>query len=151
MDDIQRWLKSLRLHKYFNLFAQLSYEQMLNLDDDYLVAQGVTKGARNKMLVSIQKLKARKNILTTMIYDIQHNSISIKEALNILKDMLVTPMNPLHTSGTSCSELPDLYVSRLGMVIDKLLESATADRACYTIACAIIDDCLRHDVSITKL
>lgn len=30
------WLKNLRLHKYGSLFSQLSYEEMLKLNEDYL-------------------------------------------------------------------------------------------------------------------
>jgi len=34
--DVSTWLKSLRLHKYSPLFQQMSYDEMLNLTDDWL-------------------------------------------------------------------------------------------------------------------
>jgi hypothetical protein len=61
--DVAAWLKSLRLHKYGSLFSQLSYEEMLELDENYLESKGVTKGARNKILLSIKKLKDRCEML----------------------------------------------------------------------------------------
>jgi SAM domain (Sterile alpha motif). len=61
--DVPSWLKSLRLHKYAQLFAQLSYEEMMALTEEQLAAQGVTKGARHKIIISIRKLKERRNIL----------------------------------------------------------------------------------------
>jgi hypothetical protein len=61
--DVPSWLKSLRLHKYAQLFAQLSYEEMMALTEEQLAAHGVTKGARHKIIISIRKLKERHNIL----------------------------------------------------------------------------------------
>lgn len=34
--DVPAWLKSLRLHKYQHLFADLNYEEMLRMKEDYL-------------------------------------------------------------------------------------------------------------------
>lgn len=34
--DVGSWLKNLRLHKYGSLFSQLSYEEMLGLNEEYL-------------------------------------------------------------------------------------------------------------------
>ena len=34
--DVPVWLKSLRLHKYQHLFAELSYKEMLTMQEDYL-------------------------------------------------------------------------------------------------------------------
>ena len=57
------WLKSLRLHKYSHIFTDITYEQMLTLTEDYLDSKDVTKGARNKILLCIQKIKERKSLL----------------------------------------------------------------------------------------
>ena len=48
MLDVPGWLKSLRLHKYQYLFATLSYEEMLELDEDKLEENNVTKGIQKK-------------------------------------------------------------------------------------------------------
>ena len=57
--DVGVWLKSLRLHKYSPLLCNLTYEELLALDEVTLEAQGVTKGARHKIVLSINKLKER--------------------------------------------------------------------------------------------
>ena len=44
MLDVPGWLKSLRLHKYQYLFAKLSYDEMLLLDEEKLEENNVTKG-----------------------------------------------------------------------------------------------------------
>ncbi len=36
MKDVPLWLKSLRLHKYSNIFADLCYEEMMELTEDFL-------------------------------------------------------------------------------------------------------------------
>lgn len=61
--DVPMWLKSLRLHKYSHIFNDLTYEQMLELNDEYLEQKGVTKGARNKIVLCVQKIKERKSTL----------------------------------------------------------------------------------------
>jgi hypothetical protein len=36
LPDVPVWLKSLRLHKYQHLFAELGYEEMLTMQETYL-------------------------------------------------------------------------------------------------------------------
>lgn len=57
------WLKSLRLHKYTNMFQQMNYDQMMTLNEHQLELQSVTKGARRKILQSVQKLRERVDFL----------------------------------------------------------------------------------------
>lgn len=40
MSTVAQWLKSLRLHKYVWLFTNISYEQMMAMDDKYLEKSG---------------------------------------------------------------------------------------------------------------
>ena len=40
MSNVAQWLKSLRLHKYVWLFTNMSYEQMMNMDEKYLEKLG---------------------------------------------------------------------------------------------------------------
>lgn len=69
---MKAWLKSLRLHKYWRLFSQLTYEQMLSLNEDnfdLVVEQmggAVTQGARRKIILSIAKLRDRANLLAAL-------------------------------------------------------------------------------------
>jgi len=81
--DVPLWLKSLRLHKYSQLFARMNYDEMLELTEEKLEQkvpfehkvqkidtfyvlvsfQGVTVGARRKIILSVQKLKERVALL----------------------------------------------------------------------------------------
>lgn len=60
---IFNWLKYLRLHKYANLFTQMTYDQIVGLNDDILMRLNITLGARRKILANIQKLRGRENLL----------------------------------------------------------------------------------------
>lgn len=41
ISDVPQWLKSLRLHKYTEIFMGLSYEEMLKLNEQKLEELGV--------------------------------------------------------------------------------------------------------------
>jgi len=91
MKDVPIWLKSLRLHKYSYLFQQMTYEEMLTLTESWLDAQGVTRGARHKIVLSIGKLKERQNVLRAMEKEIMETGC-LKQALSEIKSMLNTPI-----------------------------------------------------------
>ncbi|KAG8224001.1 hypothetical protein J437_LFUL018136 [Ladona fulva] len=91
MRDIAAWLKSLRLHKYASLFARLSYEEMLCLTEEKLAAEGVTKGARHKIVLSIRKLQDRAATLKYLGEEVSRGK-SIRYALEELKSIASTPM-----------------------------------------------------------
>lgn len=91
MKDVPSWLKSLRLHKYSHLFAHMPYEMMLNLTEEQLESMHVTKGARHKIVLSLQKLKDRQNTLKMLEKDIVEGG-SLKSAATELKNMLTTPI-----------------------------------------------------------
>lgn len=89
--DVPGWLKSLRLHKYAYLFANMSYDEMMSLTEDKLEAQNVTKGARHKIVLSIRKLKERPDTLRLLEKNLQEEG-DIRTALVELRAMLQTPM-----------------------------------------------------------
>nr|XP_005986534.1 PREDICTED: protein Smaug homolog 1 isoform X2 [Latimeria chalumnae] len=91
MKDVPTWLKSLRLHKYAALFSQMTYEEMMALTERQLEAQNVTKGARHKIVISIQKLKERQNLLKSLEKDILDNG-SLRAPLQELHQMILTPI-----------------------------------------------------------
>ncbi|KAK3748745.1 hypothetical protein QZH41_015688 [Actinostola sp. cb2023] len=93
--DVPGWLKSLRLHKYGSLFAQLSYEDMLELEDGYLESKGVTKGARNKILLSIKKLKERGEVLQKLEKDVLQTG-KLQNVLIELRQIVNTPIKPFN-------------------------------------------------------
>ncbi|KAL7980694.1 hypothetical protein Chor_001848 [Crotalus horridus] len=71
MKDVPSWLKSLRLHKYAALFSQMTYEEMMTLTEQHLESQNVTKGARHKIALSIQKLRERQSVLKSLEKELQ--------------------------------------------------------------------------------
>lgn len=91
MKSIMSWLKSLRLHKYSWVFNNLTYEQMLRLDDDMLETIGITKGARHKILLSIAKLKDRSTMLTELETEVM-NGADLNAALKKVKSVLQSPL-----------------------------------------------------------
>lgn len=105
MHDVPGWLKSLRLHKYKQIFSELTYEEMLGLTEQKLEEKNVTKGARHKIIVNIDKLRARQANLVSMEKSIEQEGVSgIKQSLNELKAMLSTPMKAFdHDKGTYLS------------------------------------------------
>ncbi|XP_030754510.1 protein Smaug homolog 1 [Sitophilus oryzae] len=91
MKSILSWLKSLRLHKYSWIFNNLTAGQMLNLTEDYLIGVGVTKGARHKLLISLEKLRGRMRALEDLEMAVLHGG-DLNKALKELKSILYTPL-----------------------------------------------------------
>ncbi|XGW01069.1 hypothetical protein V3C99_013766, partial [Haemonchus contortus] len=96
MRDVPAWLKSLRLHKYTAMFAELSYEEMMKLDEAELERRNVTKGARTKILQSIRKLYCRAGDLRAMHerLSLSHPQRCLRCAIATLRQMIATPMIP---------------------------------------------------------
>lgn len=95
MSNIGQWLKSLRLHKYVNLFSNLTYEQMLDITEDSLTVTTVTQGARHKLATCIQKLKERYSVLCQVEKDLICGQMTMKQALDELASIVLTPMKPI--------------------------------------------------------
>uniref|UniRef100_A0A665WX73 Protein Smaug homolog 1 n=1 Tax=Echeneis naucrates TaxID=173247 RepID=A0A665WX73_ECHNA len=91
MKDVPAWLKSLRLHKYAALFSTMTYDEMMSLTEEQLEAQKVTKGARHKIVISIQKLKERQNLLRSLEKDVLEGS-NLRAPLQELHQMIMTPI-----------------------------------------------------------
>uniref|UniRef100_A0A3Q3JC54 Protein Smaug homolog 1 n=1 Tax=Monopterus albus TaxID=43700 RepID=A0A3Q3JC54_MONAL len=89
--DVPAWLKSLRLHKYAALFSTMTYDEMMSLTEEQLEAQKVTKGARHKIAISIQKLKERQNLLRSLEKDVLEGS-NLRGPLQELHQMIMTPI-----------------------------------------------------------
>ncbi|XP_029354218.1 protein Smaug homolog 1 isoform X2 [Echeneis naucrates] len=89
--NVPAWLKSLRLHKYAALFSTMTYDEMMSLTEEQLEAQKVTKGARHKIVISIQKLKERQNLLRSLEKDVLEGS-NLRAPLQELHQMIMTPI-----------------------------------------------------------
>ncbi|XP_071632652.1 protein Smaug homolog 1 [Temnothorax longispinosus] len=156
MRDVQLWLKTLRLHKYSYLFATMSYEDMMQLTEDQLAEQGVTKGARHKLALSIAKLQQRYNTLLNLEKGLvqpsardgmQNTSFSQGPSLIIntmeeLKTILTTPMKPSQESDPQ--DIPAQFTKVLGKLCSRLaLESVEDGILCAYVN--ILEKVLQHD------
>jgi len=124
MADVPGWLKSLRLHKYKLIFSELSYEEMLTLTEQKLEEKNVTKGARHKIIVNIDKLRARQSNIISMEKTVDHEGISgLRQCLNELKIILITPIKAFE-SERECRDInnDDVAEGDLPSQIMKLLE-----------------------------
>ncbi|XP_066550842.1 protein Smaug homolog 1 isoform X3 [Amia ocellicauda] len=89
--NVPAWLKSLRLHKYAALFSTMTYDEMMSLTEQQLESQNVTKGARHKIVISIQKLKERQNMLRSLEKDVLEGG-NLRTPLQELHQMILTPI-----------------------------------------------------------
>uniref|UniRef100_A0A8C4RAY3 Sterile alpha motif domain containing 4B n=2 Tax=Erpetoichthys calabaricus TaxID=27687 RepID=A0A8C4RAY3_ERPCA len=103
MKDVPTWLKSLRLHKYAALFSQMTYEEMMTLTEQHLESQNVTKGARHKIALSIQKLRERQSVLKSLEKDILEGG-NLRNALQELQQIIITPIKVYSPPQTSQKE-----------------------------------------------
>ncbi|XP_034289307.1 protein Smaug homolog 1 isoform X2 [Pantherophis guttatus] len=101
--NVPAWLKSLRLHKYAALFSQMTYDEMMSLTECHLEAQNVTKGARHKIVISIQKLKERQNLLKSLERDILEGG-NLRLPLQELHQMILTPIKAYTSRNLSMDE-----------------------------------------------
>ncbi|XP_068108484.1 protein Smaug homolog 1 isoform X3 [Hyperolius riggenbachi] len=103
MKDVPAWLKSLRLHKYASLFSQMTYDEMMSLNECQLEAQNVTKGARHKIVISIQKLKERHILLKSLERDILEGG-NLRVPLQELHQMVLTPIKAYAPQNNSAED-----------------------------------------------
>uniref|UniRef100_A0A7N8XU32 Sterile alpha motif domain containing 4B n=1 Tax=Mastacembelus armatus TaxID=205130 RepID=A0A7N8XU32_9TELE len=100
INNVPAWLKSLRLHKYASLFSQMTYEEMMILTEQHLESQNVTKGARHKIALSIQKLRERQSVLKSLEKDILEGG-NLRNALQELQQIIITPIKAYTPSSTA--------------------------------------------------
>ncbi|KIK68919.1 hypothetical protein GYMLUDRAFT_53443 [Collybiopsis luxurians FD-317 M1] len=63
LKDVPAWLKSLRLHKYTDCFKGMTWEEMIDLDDEQLEKRGVVAlGARRRMIRTFENVKRKMGI-----------------------------------------------------------------------------------------
>ncbi|KAL7677309.1 hypothetical protein ACOME3_003545 [Neoechinorhynchus agilis] len=128
MRDVPKWLKFLRLHKYNALFASMSYEEMLNLDESYLEQRGVTKGARDKIIQNIERIKQRPNLLKAIIQVLEVDDSQWYDAINNLFLISVTPI-PSYLKTQEDQQVPNLFVRAISAALDALRRHSTKSDA----------------------
>lgn len=92
MEHVPLWLKSLRLHKYTDLVMSMTYDEMTGLTEEKLEHLSVTKGARRKIVASIQKLLERPTFLATIDRDLDHEDCDVKKVLMELESVIKSPI-----------------------------------------------------------
>ncbi|XP_033106634.1 protein Smaug homolog 1-like [Anneissia japonica] len=171
MKDVPSWLKTLRLHKYSYLFQQLTYQEMLDLTEEQLEAMNVTKGARHKIVLSIQKLKERQSTLQNLEKDIMSdsNAGTLRNALNEIKTMLGTPIRSQQLESDSYDQysqdqpaspsdndqgmshtvakgdLPGQITRFMGKMCTQLVMSRRPDEDAISLYLQLLDKCLNHE------
>uniref|UniRef100_A0A8C6NL85 Protein Smaug homolog 1 n=1 Tax=Nothobranchius furzeri TaxID=105023 RepID=A0A8C6NL85_NOTFU len=103
--NVPAWLKGLRLHKYAPLFSTMAYDEMMSLTEEQLEAQKVTKGARHKIVISIQKLKDRQNLLRSLEKDVLEGS-NLRSPLQELHQMIMSPIKAFSGGDESSLQRP---------------------------------------------
>ncbi|CAK1542866.1 unnamed protein product [Leptosia nina] len=148
MSTVAQWLKSLRLHKYVWLFTNITYEQMMAMDEKYLEKLGVTKGARHKILLSIKKLNERSAILESVRTELSSGggASAMVRALEKVRGVLLSPMPP-------GSDLPVALVAALDLA-SKCLTSASNNALSadsedlmdpMSLHCWLVEKALHHE------
>ncbi|XP_022092986.1 protein Smaug homolog 1-like isoform X2 [Acanthaster planci] len=165
MRDVPSWLKSLRLHKYSGLFQQMTYDEMMLLNEGKLESMNVTKGARHKIVLSIQKLKERQLTLYNLEKDILNDNSpgNLRNALNEVKSMLNTPIKvyePLESSSedstssqpsedgekeTKEGDFPGQLTRFMGKMCTQLLVAKRPDEDNVSLYLQLLDKCLNHE------
>jgi hypothetical protein len=67
---------------------------MMTVNEQHLDKQGVTKGARHKIILSIAKLKERPGHLKKLYEDMTNDKENLRNTLTEIKWMLTTPIKP---------------------------------------------------------
>jgi hypothetical protein len=91
MKDVPLWLKTLRLHKYTTMFQDLTYDEMMNLNERQLEIFKVTKGARKKILQSLEKLRERVTTLKALEKTLDNKS-DLTFIICEIRQMMNTPI-----------------------------------------------------------
>jgi len=178
MEHVPQWLKSLRLHKYTDLIMTMTYEDMNQLTEEKLEHLNVTKGARRKIVASIQKLDERSNTLASIDAELEIEDCDIKKILAELESVLKSPIkieeeeNPRSRhdsaidSGTEVSEdeeqesagdiqctgrkLVDLILKTLRKACSLILLSQHTDTKNVALFTALLDLCLSRECYLPR-
>ncbi|KRZ79453.1 Protein Smaug -like protein 2 [Trichinella papuae] len=153
MRDIPQWLKMLRLHKYTPLFSKISYDDMMTFSEEKLEALGVTKGARKKIVLSIEKLKQRAKTLKQLEKEGFYQSGSLRATLNELKCICLSPIRCYCPPNDGFESLPDEidddnipahFTRILGKICTQLLVTSEIEEDCVQICTEIMEKCANH-------
>ncbi|XP_026482081.1 protein Smaug-like [Ctenocephalides felis] len=150
MTNIAQWLKSLRLHKYIWLFSNTSYEDMMAITEEYLARLGVTKGARHKLYLSIQRLKERYSTLCNVERDlISSHGSTMFAALEEMRSVIVSPIKP-HTD----DDIVRQFIKVLDIVssfLNNNLMNAVHDEECLALYFWVLDRAIGNEAFVAHV
>lgn len=67
MKNVTQWLKNIKLHKYTCFFENMTYDELVGLNDQKMIDANITLGARKKILGCIDKITERPTRLKQLI------------------------------------------------------------------------------------
>lgn len=153
MSSIAHWLKSLRLHKYVWLFSNLTYEQMMEMTEEYLANLGVTKGARHKLVLCIHKLKERYSVLLRLEKDILTaggSRTQLGPVFDELTNIVLTPMKPV--GHDQKEDIAGLFVKLLDLLASLTLSRPLCgpqEEECMNVYIWVLERALHNDAFAT--
>lgn len=120
MRDLGYWLKKLRLHKYAPLFHDMTYRQLLALNNGALDKMRVTNGARKKIAQSIEKLHERPGMLRSLEHRLKNGAQCVRCAICSVRQLLWSPFIRYEGSGTrkQSQEIIDAFNVPSNMISD---------------------------------
>merc|ERR1719259_406416 len=143
--DVQVCLKSLRLHKYSELFMGMTYDEMMELTAEKL-------GEKNKIILSIKRLKDRFSLLQNIEKEIE-NGTNLRASLLELKNMIYTPIQPFEPNETLSGkvrnetihkdDIPSMYTKIMGKTLTHLWVS-NSDEENLMMYTKLLERCLIH-------
>jgi hypothetical protein len=152
MGNIAVWLKSLRLHKYLWLFTNMTYDHMLDMTEEYLENLGVTKGARHKLVLCIQKLSERGTQLKQIEKELMDGTKPLKVGLDEITNIILTPMKPINS--VPCDEDVATNVMRVLDCAFQIMQSikylSSADEESVNVFLWVLDKALHHEAFLQQ-
>uniref|UniRef100_A0A5S6QWT3 SAM domain-containing protein n=1 Tax=Trichuris muris TaxID=70415 RepID=A0A5S6QWT3_TRIMR len=162
MRDVPHWLKILRLHKYARLFVDLSYQEMLSLNENSSRFRTITSGARRKLSLSIERLRLRAATLKEMEMGGFLKSGGMMASLTELKAISESPICPYREIVGNVEEakvdgfdlLPDEVDDRnipahltrvLGKACTQLKAFSELDEESISMCSEILERCMAHE------
>ncbi|XP_030373367.1 protein Smaug isoform X1 [Scaptodrosophila lebanonensis] len=150
MSGIGLWLKSLRLHKYIELFKNMTYEEMLHISEEFLQSVGVTKGASHKLALCIEKLKDRPHILNKLEQELHKGTMKIGTAVEELTSIVLTPMKPLEAVAPSEENIALRFLKVIDLVSNALQQDpyCTQDDETLGVFMWILDRSIHNEAFV---
>ncbi|XP_074789575.1 protein Smaug homolog 2-like [Athene noctua] len=121
----------------------MTYEEMMRLTEHHLESQNVPRGARQRILLSIQNLRERPRIVRALAKHIIWGG-SLWPALQELQQIIVTPIKATNAAApVPYGDIPRLFTRVMGKVCIQLLKSPPDEN--FTIYLQLLEKCLVHE------